>query len=173
MIHEELVVHYNDVIMIAMASQITSLTIVYSTVYTGADRADIKAPHHCCAGNPPVTGEFPAQRASNAGNVSIRWRHHDTESHVKWDETLMKYTGQCMPINPSHKSHNALGKYPTMHHFVSEMCIYVHISVTKWCIVRMVLVHFGICGTGYGRNSLETVMNDRSNGNLNNICLFN
>ena len=30
-----------------------------------------------CAGDSPVTGELPAQRASNAGNVSIWWRHHD------------------------------------------------------------------------------------------------
>ena len=30
--------HYNDVIMGAMASQITSLTIVYSTVYSGGDQ---------------------------------------------------------------------------------------------------------------------------------------
>ena len=30
--------HYNDVMMSAMASQITSLTIVYSTVYSGADQ---------------------------------------------------------------------------------------------------------------------------------------
>ena len=29
-----------------------------------------------CAGNSPGTGEFPAQMASNAQNVSIRWRHH-------------------------------------------------------------------------------------------------
>ena len=29
-----------------------------------------------CAGNSPVTGEFPAKRASNAENVSIWWRHH-------------------------------------------------------------------------------------------------
>ena len=29
-----------------------------------------------CAGNSPVTGEFPAQRASNTENVSIWWRHH-------------------------------------------------------------------------------------------------
>ena len=28
-------------------------------------------------GNSPVTGEFPAQRASNAQNVSIWWCHHD------------------------------------------------------------------------------------------------
>ena len=32
------ILHYNDVIMSAMASQITSLTIVYSTVYSGADQ---------------------------------------------------------------------------------------------------------------------------------------
>ena len=30
-----------------------------------------------CAGNSTGTGEFPAQRASNAENVSIWWRHHD------------------------------------------------------------------------------------------------
>ena len=30
-----------------------------------------------CAGNSPVPGEFPAQMASNAENVSIWWRHHD------------------------------------------------------------------------------------------------
>ena len=30
--------HYNDVIMSAMASQITSLAIVYSSVYSGADQ---------------------------------------------------------------------------------------------------------------------------------------
>ena len=29
-----------------------------------------------CEGNPPVTGEFPSQKASNADNVSIWWRHH-------------------------------------------------------------------------------------------------
>ena len=29
-----------------------------------------------CAGNSPVTGEFPAQRTSDAENVSIWWRHH-------------------------------------------------------------------------------------------------
>ena len=29
-----------------------------------------------CEGNPPVTGGFPSQRASNAENFSIWWRHH-------------------------------------------------------------------------------------------------
>ena len=31
-----------------------------------------------CAGDSPVAGEFPAQIASNAENVSIWWRHHVT-----------------------------------------------------------------------------------------------
>ena len=38
-------------------------------------------------------------------------------------------------IETSHKSHNASDKHSTMDHFVTEMCTYVHISVTKWCIV--------------------------------------
>ena len=36
------------------------------------------------AGNSPVTGEFPAQMASNAENISIWWRHHVIES-VQWN----------------------------------------------------------------------------------------
>ena len=34
-----------------------------------------------CAGNSPGTGEFPAQMASNAENVSTWWRHHEL-NHV-------------------------------------------------------------------------------------------
>ena len=64
-----------------VASQITSLTIVYSTVYSGADqrkhqRLKLRVTR-LCAGNSPGTGEFPAQMASNAENVSIWWRHHE------------------------------------------------------------------------------------------------
>ena len=37
-----------------------------------------------CAGNSPGTGEFPAQMASYAENVSIWWRHHgDAVLHLK------------------------------------------------------------------------------------------
>ena len=54
--------------MNAMGSQITSLTIVYSIVYAGADQRK--------QGNSQVTGELPEERASNAENVAIWWRHH-------------------------------------------------------------------------------------------------
>ena len=55
---EKPVTHYSDVIMGAMASQISSPTIVYSTVYS---LAALLVLCHVCAGNSPITslwGEF-------------------------------------------------------------------------------------------------------------------
>ena len=57
--------HYSDLIMGAMASQIISLAIVYSIVYSKPRVTGL------CVGNSPVTGEFPAQMGSNAENVPI------------------------------------------------------------------------------------------------------
>ena len=60
------------------APQITSLTIVYSTVYSGAGKKKTSKFRvtGLCAGNSPGTGEFQVQMASNMENVSIWWRHH-------------------------------------------------------------------------------------------------
>ena len=65
----------------AMASQIISLAIVYSTVHSGADKKTSKLRViGLCEGNSPVTGEFPAQMASDAESISKRdawkqWSH--------------------------------------------------------------------------------------------------
>ena len=56
--------------MVAIASQIHSLAIVYSTVYSDADQENIKAPRHWPLWG-EFTGEFLAQMASNAENVSF------------------------------------------------------------------------------------------------------
>ena len=74
--------HYNDVIMSAMASQITSLTSVllnrlYRRRWKKTSKLRVTG---LCEGNSPVTGEFPTQMASNAENVSIWWRHHISTS---------------------------------------------------------------------------------------------
>ena len=63
--------HYNYVIMGVIASQITSLTIVFSTVHSKrrSKKTSTLRVTGLCAENSPVTGEFPAQRASNAENV--------------------------------------------------------------------------------------------------------
>ena len=68
--------HYSDVIISTMASQITKLTIVYSIVYSGTDQRKHRS-SASLAFVTGVTGEFPAQMASNTENVSIWWRHHD------------------------------------------------------------------------------------------------
>ena len=61
----------------AIASQITSFRIVYWTVYSDADKENIRAPRHWpLCGEITGDGEFPAQMASNPENVSIWWRHH-------------------------------------------------------------------------------------------------
>ena len=51
--------HYNDVIIGAMASQITSPTTVYSTAYSDADQRKHQS-------STSLTSEFPVRMASNA-----------------------------------------------------------------------------------------------------------
>ena len=72
--------HYNDVIMSAMASQVTGVSSVCSSVCSGADQGKHQSSASLALfeGNPLVTDGFPSQRASNAENVSIWWRHHIT-----------------------------------------------------------------------------------------------
>ena len=58
--------HYNDVIMRAMASQLTSLTIVYSIVYSGADQIKHQScVTSLCEGNSPLTGKFGYKKISS------------------------------------------------------------------------------------------------------------
>ena len=45
-----------------------------------------------CAGNSPGTGEFPAQMASYAENVSIWWRHHGHWTELSWIENSLSLT---------------------------------------------------------------------------------
>ena len=87
-------IHYSDVIMGAIASQIkiTGLAIVYPTVYSGADqRKHKRSASLAFLGNSPVTGEFSAQRASNAENVSI-WCRHCVPQNQHW----IRYRAQAI-----------------------------------------------------------------------------
>ena len=47
-----------------------------------------------CARNSPITGEFAAQMASNAENVSIWWRHHVL---TMWNKRLIHARGMITP----------------------------------------------------------------------------
>ena len=77
-------------------------------LHNGLDGVSIHQPHHCllsrlfgrrskktsklrvtglCVGNSPGTGEFPAQMASNAENVSIWWRYQGMSTTHKTGST--------------------------------------------------------------------------------------
>ena len=76
--------YYSNVMVKAMASQITDVSIAYSTVRSGANqrKQQSSASLAFVRGGSPMTGEFPAQRAGNAENVSIWCRHHVYWSYV-------------------------------------------------------------------------------------------
>ena len=77
-----------------MTSPITSLAIVYSTVYSGVDQkktSKLRATG-LCVGKSPENGEFLAQRASYAENVSISWRYYVIRHY---------YIGNVVCINSS------------------------------------------------------------------------
>ena len=93
--------HYCGVIMGSMASLLTSLTSVYSTVHSGADQRKHQSSSslaRLCAGNSPEAGDFPILMASNAENVSIRWRHHDihkVKEHCTLKNNFLGFVVAC------------------------------------------------------------------------------
>ena len=92
--------HYDGIIMGVIASQMTSLAIVFSTVYLDTDQRkhQSSASLAFCVGNSPEAGEIPAQVASNAENVSIWWRHH-VLIQARWDLMYgisMETSWQCV-----------------------------------------------------------------------------
>ena len=72
----------------AMVSEITSLTIVFWTVYSGADQRKYQSSRvtGLCAGNSPVTGEFPHKRPV-------------MRNIFPFDDVIMWffYTNECLP----------------------------------------------------------------------------
>ena len=69
--------HYNDAIMSAMGPRSpASRLFTQPFIQAQTKKASKLLVTGLCAGNSRVTGEFPAQRASNAENVNISWLHH-------------------------------------------------------------------------------------------------
>ena len=71
--------HYNDAIMSAMAyvsNHQPHDCLVSRSFRRISKKTSMLRVTGFCAGNSRLTDEFPAQRASNAENVSIWWRHY-------------------------------------------------------------------------------------------------
>ena len=113
--------HYNDVIMGAIASQITRLTIfLLNRLFRRRSKKTSKLRvTGLCAGNSTVTGEFPAQMASNAENVSIWWRHHGVQSMGTAVKIACKLQSYFQHIN------QFTGCIPYIYIY-SYICIYIY-----------------------------------------------
>ena len=80
--------HYNNVIMSAMAFQITRLTTVYSNVYSGTDKKPSKLRvTGLCAGNSPVNSPY---------KWPVTWKM------FPFDDVIMgsRYRGEAQEITP-------------------------------------------------------------------------
>ena len=75
-----------------------------------------------CAGNSPVTGEFPTQRASNKENVSIWWRHHIVTGHGCMYVTMCCSPGICLGGDDTKNS-------PV----ITTMLVWCWLNEVMWC----------------------------------------
>ena len=89
-----------------------------------------------CAGDSPVTGEFPTQIASNAEFVSIRWHHHDCALSLGEDEPI---------INKKQQKRTSRRPPDTSHFFSNKHCSDVIISAMAFQITGVSIGHSTIC----------------------------
>ena len=88
-------IHYNDGVMGAMASEIPSLTIVYSIVYSGVNQRK----HQSSASLAFVREiqrwpvNFPYKGRVKIKDISIWWRHHFPSWHAWW----LPLVHMCLP----------------------------------------------------------------------------
>ena len=73
-----------------------------------------------CVGNSPGTGEFPAQMASNAENVSIWWRHHEWQTQGSLKMSDKTFYLKIPEVGRSHIEIHTL-----FHNDVSDMVLVI------------------------------------------------
>ena len=82
--------HYSDVMIGGIASQITSLTIVYAIVYISADQRK----HQSSASLAFVRG-IPRRNGQLRGKCSISWRHHVSSNTIRQDKNQCTTKSAC------------------------------------------------------------------------------
>ena len=98
--------HYDDVIMTMLASQITSLAVVYSIVYSGINQRKIKALRHW-----PLCGKFTGDRWISRTNGQLRGKcfHLMTSSWFYYNNGTLP-TAQVTAA--SSKTYDSMQRHP-------------------------------------------------------------
>ena len=81
--------YYDDVTWMSCSLKSPFIRLIVSqlmwTHITELSKSSLLAP---CEENSAMTGEFPAQGASNAEKASIWWRYHDEDIFKAWNDRL-------------------------------------------------------------------------------------
>ena len=88
-------IHYGDVIMGAIASQITSLTIVYSTVYSDADQRKHES-----------SASVAFVRGTHRGPVNSPQKWQVTRKMFSFDDVIMKRTMDTRKITTKNRKND-------------------------------------------------------------------
>ena len=117
--------------MSAMASQITGVSIVCSTVCSGADQRK----HQSCASLAFVRRShqwIPTQRASDAETLSIWWRHYGIASpaldRIFWNRYYLEATFHLLPNSTCDKI-SAVNVQKASKTRTSNNCLQMHLVV--------------------------------------------
>ena len=102
-----------------------------------------------CVGNSPGTGEFPAQMASGAENVSSWWRHHAlpflqiTEPNGPFPDQfpaadLQDRSSQCGQLDPKYSGkHNTINDNYSWPRFSCQSLVRAKLSCSVACLLYM------------------------------------
>ena len=137
--------HYSDVIMGTMASQITSLNIVYSTIYSGADQRK----HQSSASLAFVRGihQWPV---NSPHKWPVRQRKFPFDDIIMLTGTLRPQTSlkQCdssiLPTNFVGQGYNktSLCDFHEILHFCEIMIdVSTFIQVNLWTLVMLIFIY--------------------------------
>ena len=130
--------HYCDVMMRAIASQITSVSIVCSTICSDADQRK----HQSSASLAFVRGIHRWQRASNVENVSIWWRHHVLFDWWGQDQIQTSKTGIQFPCFASKILDSFLVSMYSPHFLLGKIKYFTNIdAVTSF---RLLVLFFSV-----------------------------
>ena len=85
---------------------------------------------------------------------------YTSTSRASHTRTAIFVTGWHLSTKSSHNSHYTSDKYPTMNHFVTEMCTYfcykmMHWGIWDWCIVGVMLTISALRQTQIGPKSVQ------------------
>ena len=111
--------HYNDVILSMIASQITSLTIVYSTIYSGADQRK-----HQSSASLPFVQEIHRGPVNSPHKGPVTWKM------FPFDDVIMTF--QCKGIE--------IYEMSWFFHYVNQN--YFHVKILKLVVAHTIPFSF-------------------------------